>query len=86
MTVTGTGLTGATAVKSGSTAATGYRVVSSTQITSTTPVELAGTVDVTVGTPAGTSATSSADQFIYQAFPVVSAVSPVTGLPAGAPR
>jgi hypothetical protein len=66
VTVTGTGLTGASAVKFGSTAATSYTVVSSAQITSTTPVELAGTVDVTVGTPSGTSSTSSADQFTYE--------------------
>ena len=36
----------------------------------------AGTVDITVTTPGGTSATSAADQFTYEAAPTVTAVSP----------
>ena len=70
VTITGTGFTGATAVKFGTTAATTFAVVSDTQITATSP---AGTsaVDVTVTTAGGTSAASSADQFTYLAPPVV---------------
>ena len=48
-------------------------------VTATSPAGAAGTVDVTVTTPAGTSATSPADQFTYEAAPTVTAVSPVAG-------
>ena len=66
VTVTGTGFTGATAVNFGSDAASGLTVVSDTQLTVTSPAASAsGAVDVTVTTPAGTSATSSADQFTW---------------------
>ena len=40
-------------------------------------------MDVTVTTPGGTSATSSADQFTYVAAPTVSGMSPTAGPPAG---
>ena len=59
MTITGTDFTGATAVKFGTTAATGFTVNSATSITATAPAGAAGTVDVTVTTPGGTSATSA---------------------------
>jgi IPT/TIG domain len=66
VTVTGTGFTGATSVLFGSVAATNLNVVSDTQLTVTSPPpNVSGTVDVTVTTPAGTSATSAADQFTY---------------------
>jgi hypothetical protein len=59
-----------------------------TQITATSPAESAGTVDVTVTTPGGTSATSSADEFTYVAptvsgTPVVSSLDPTSGPAAG---
>ncbi len=63
--VTGCGFTGATAVKFGTTAGTGLTVDSSTQITITSPAHAAGAVDVTVTTPAGTSATSAADTYTF---------------------
>ena len=66
VTITGTGFTGATAVKFGSTSAGSYTISSDTQITATAPAG-SGTVDVTVTTSAGTSATSAADQFTYAA-------------------
>ena len=65
VTVTGTDFTGASVVDFGSDAATAFTVNSPTSITATTPAESAGTVDTTVTTPAGTSATSSADQFTF---------------------
>ena len=65
MTITGTGFTGATAVDFGTTAATNVTVVSDTTITADSPAGT-GTVDVTVTTPGGTSATSPADQFTYR--------------------
>ena len=65
VTITGTGFTGAKAVKFGSVAAKSFTVVSATSITAESPAGSAGTVDVTVTTAAGTSATSSADDFTY---------------------
>jgi hypothetical protein len=67
VTISGTGFTGATAVRFGSTPATSYTVDSATSIAATSPATTAaGTVDVVVTTPSGTSATSSADEFTYQ--------------------
>ena len=83
VTITGTNLTGATAVYFGTTAATSFTVVSDTSITATSPAGTAGTVDVTVTTAGGTSATSSADQFTYVAAPTVSSVVLDTGSTAG---
>ncbi len=58
---------GATAVNFGATNATSFTVNSATQITATAPAGR-GTVDITVTTPAGgTSGTSNADQFTYNA-------------------
>nr|WP_314707222.1 autotransporter domain-containing protein [uncultured Comamonas sp.] len=67
VTINGTGLSGATAVTFGATAATGFTVNSSTQITAMSPAGAAGTVDIRVTTAGGTSATSVADQFTYSA-------------------
>lgn len=64
VTITGSGLGEATAVKFGSTAAASFHVASSTQITAVSPAGT-GTVDVTVESPEGTSATSTADRFTY---------------------
>ena len=83
VTITGTGFTGASGVKFGAVAASSYTVNSSTQITTVSPAQSASTVHVTVNTPAGTSSTSQADQFIYEAVPTISAVSPSSGLITG---
>jgi hypothetical protein len=53
--LTGTGLTGATAVSFGGTPATLFAVNSDNQITVLTPAHAAGTVAVTVTTPGGTT-------------------------------
>jgi Ca2+-binding RTX toxin-like protein len=66
VTVTGTNLTGATAVRFGAVAATNVSLVGNTMLTATAPAG-SGTVDVTVTTPYGTSATSNADRFTYNA-------------------
>lgn len=62
--VTGTGFDAAATVNFGSTGASSVTVDSATQIAAVAPAaSSAGTVDITVTTPAGTSATSSADQY-----------------------
>jgi IPT/TIG domain len=66
--ITGTSLSAASAVDFGSTAATSYTVTSPTLVTATAPAGT-GTVDVTVTTIGGASATSLADQFSYVAVP-----------------
>jgi len=63
VTLTGTGFTSATSVNFGSTPASSFVVNSDTQISAVAPAASAGVVDVTVTSPYGTSATSSADQF-----------------------
>ncbi len=70
VTITGTGFTGASVVDFGTIAATNLTVVSDTKITADSPAG-SGVVDVTVTTPGGTSATSSADHFTYVAFQTV---------------
>jgi hypothetical protein len=82
VTITGTNLSGAAAVKFGTVAAA---IVSdtATQITATAPAGSAGTVDVTVTTPGGTSASSNSDKYTYVAAPTVTAVSPTAGPTGG---
>lgn len=65
VTLTGTNLTGATAVNFGTAAASAFTVNSATSITATAPAG-AGTVDVTVTTAGGTSATAgSGNDYTY---------------------
>ncbi|WP_205598420.1 IPT/TIG domain-containing protein, partial [Caulobacter sp. 17J65-9] len=85
VTITGTGFSAANptgAVKFGATNAT-YTINSNTQITATSPANSAGTYDITVATPGGTSATSAADQYTYVAAPTVTSVSPTAGPTGG---
>ena len=66
VTVTGSGFTNATAVSFGAVTTTSFTVASDTQLTVPSPAATtSGTVDVTVTTPAGTSAISAAGQFTY---------------------
>jgi hypothetical protein len=81
VTITGTELTGATAVKFGSTNAIKYTVSSSTTIVAEAPALAVGTVDVTVTTPGGTSEIVSADK--YKATPTIASISPTSGPAAG---
>ncbi|MFC5956273.1 IPT/TIG domain-containing protein [Streptomyces pratens] len=73
--LTGTGLTGATAVTFGGNAATSYTVNSATQITAVAPAGT-GAVPVTVSAPGGTSNTVV---YTYVAAPVLTALSPTQG-------
>ena len=80
VTITGTNLTGATAVRFGATSATSFAVNSQTSITAVAPAGT-GTVDVTVTTAEGTSGTSEVDRFSYG--PTVTAVEPSEGPATG---
>ena len=83
VTITGSSLTGVTAVSFGTAAASNVIVESDSAVVATAPAHADGTVDVTVTNPAGTSAAVTADQFTYTAaVPTVTAVSPATG-PSG---
>ena len=84
VTINGDGFTGATAVYFGAVnvvadAAASFTVNSDNSITAVTPAAVAGTVDVSVTTPNGTTDITPADQFVFAAVPNVSAVSPTTG-------
>jgi hypothetical protein len=84
VTVTGTNLSGATGVSFGSFGDGKITADSSTKVTATSPAGSAGTVDITVTTAGGTSATTSADKFTYVTpTPTVTGVSPSSGTTAG---
>jgi IPT/TIG domain-containing protein len=63
--ITGDHLTDSTKVMFGAAPAMSFSIDSNSRITATTPPESAGAVDVTVAGPAGTSATSVADQYTF---------------------
>jgi hypothetical protein len=85
VTLTGTGLAGATRVSFGSAAAT-ITADSSTQLTVTSPPGT-GTVPITVTTPAGTSTITPADRYAYTTRPksaqTISFAAPVPGVAGG---
>src|ERR1700743_551479 len=63
VTLTGTGLTGATGVTVGGVAATGLQVASDTSLTFTTPASAAAPAAVVVTTPAGVSGSATTFTF-----------------------
>ena len=69
VTITGTGLTGATAVKFGATAATSFTVDTATQITATAPAGSPDRRHHRHDPAGGTSATGHADKYTYTARP-----------------
>ncbi len=83
VTITGTRLNEALAVDFGDLAASSFKVTSPTSIVAAAPAHAAGTVDVTVRTPAGTSPASPADNYSYGP-PSVTKVAPPKGPAAGA--
>ena len=86
--IVGSGLTGATAVHFGNAAASGVTVLSSDAVAAITPVGVS-TVNVTVTTPGGTSATSTADRYTYvtptsdSGAPSITKVTPHLGPTSG---
>jgi len=81
--VTGTGFTGTNAVNVGKTPAP-FVINSDTSLTVTSPVEQAGTLDVTVTNPNGTSISGPDDQFtVIAPQPVVTSVGPSMGTADG---
>ncbi|MFI1123421.1 IPT/TIG domain-containing protein, partial [Streptomyces hygroscopicus] len=82
VTLTGSGFTGATAVRFGPSLATDVVVVSNTQITARTPPG-SGTVKVTVTGPSGTSTQNVFFTYTTVAAPVLTALSPASGPTTG---
>ncbi len=78
VTVRGDGFAPGATVKFGDAAATGVTVLSGTLLTASAPSHAAGSVDVTVATSGGTSATGVADLFAYGPA-TVSSVAPDAG-------
>jgi hypothetical protein len=83
VTITGTDLSGATAVDFGPSNPATITANTAGQITVTTPQGTPGTVDVTIETAGGASPTGAADHYTYVAAPAVTAISPVKGPIAG---
>ncbi|MFE9993952.1 IPT/TIG domain-containing protein, partial [Streptomyces avermitilis] len=81
VTIIGTGFTGATAVKFGATNATSFTVLSNNVITAVSPPG-AGTVQVTVVTPGGTS-NGAAYNYTGTPVPTLTSLNPTSGLAAG---
>ncbi|MFJ7199736.1 MULTISPECIES: IPT/TIG domain-containing protein [unclassified Streptomyces] len=82
VTLTGTGMTGATAVRFGSTDATSFTVNSATQITAVSPPRAAGAAAVTILHPTGNS-NSVTFTYVVAQVPVITVVAPSSGPASG---
>ena len=80
VTLTGTGLSGATSVTFGGVPATSFTVLSNTQITAVTPGGITGTVPVAVTTAAGTA---SGVNFYFLPPPILTSAAPGSGPTTG---
>ncbi|WP_246801360.1 IPT/TIG domain-containing protein [Bradyrhizobium genosp. L] len=78
VTIAGGGFSTATAVNFGGTPATSFTVIGNEQMTAVAPAG-AGTVDITVTNPSGTSSISPVDRFTYLSPPTVTSISPTAG-------
>ena len=81
VTITGSGFLGATAVNFGSTPSPSFKVLANDEIFAIPPAHSPGTVQITVTTAAGTSATSA--NYVYVTPLVVTGVSPASGPTTG---
>jgi hypothetical protein len=84
VTISGTGFSGATAVMFGNRQAS-FSAAGDSMVTATSPGGAAGTVDITVATPYGTSRVVPADRFTYQPPPTTRATTVPTTGPAPQP-
>jgi Regulator of chromosome condensation (RCC1) repeat/IPT/TIG domain len=82
VTLTGVNFTGATAVMFAAKPASSFTITSEDTIEAVAPAG-AGTVDVTVRTPAGISPTGSADKYTYELAPTVTKLSVKAGPSVG---
>ncbi|WP_329038300.1 IPT/TIG domain-containing protein [Streptomyces sp. NBC_01725] len=82
VTLTGTGMTGSTAVRFGSTNATSFTVNSASQITAVSPPRAAGAAAVIVVHPTGNS-NSVTFTYVVATVPVVTSVAPSSGPTGG---
>jgi hypothetical protein len=83
VTIEGTALAGATAVRFGSAEATNLTQTSPTSLTVTAPAGT-GTVDVKVTTPSGESIRTVSDRYTYAQVPKITGLSPKSGPVTGA--
>jgi hypothetical protein len=84
VTIVGAGFSGATGVSFGAVAATSFTVESDQEILAVSPAESAGSVDVSVTGPSGTSPVDPADVYGYSLkVPVVTSVAPDLGPSSG---
>jgi hypothetical protein len=83
VTILGSHLIGATAVRFGTTKGTHLVVRSAGRITVRTPAHAAGVVDVRVVTAGGTSAKVKADRYTYAKAPAITDLSPRSGSTRG---
>ena len=81
--VSGTGFADVTGANFNGTAAKAYTIGSDTSMSVTSPAHAAGMVNLTITNEMGTSSDVPADQFTYDAVPVISALSFNNGPPAG---
>lgn len=82
VTLTGTGMTGSTAVRFGSTNATSFTINSATQIVAVSPPRAVGAAAVTVVHPTGNS-NSVTFTYVVAQVPVVTSVAPSSGPTSG---
>lgn len=82
VTISGSGLAGATSVTFGGVAASSFTVLSSTQISAVVPPGT-GTVDALVATVAGTSPAGPASKLTYAPVPTIAGLVPNSGPVAG---
>lgn len=82
--ISGTDFAGTTSVKFGASEAASFTLDSPTRITAVSPASEAGTVDITVTTPLGTSAVTTVDKFMfYPNQTIVTGILPSSGYTTG---
>ena len=81
--ITGEDLGEASAVSFGQAAAASFKVLSPSAIEAVAPAGAAGTVELSVTTPSGTSTRSTGDDYTYVGPPTVTSVEPDKGSTAG---